>query len=359
MRVHAFLLILMSTFLLTGCINLQQRVLDDVQLITALGYAELDEDIIEITAVYPDFQPDKSVKSKIFTVQDTMAKEIQNDINLQSEKPYVAGKIEVILYDKNLSERGISKLLDQFIRNPSIGSKIYLGILEGNPKEILSKQYGKIDNGLFLSNLIEQNIETGLLPKTNFHLFNYALYSDGMDAWLPIIKQKEDTVNISGIGLFKDDKLVDTLREDDFFLFKALLEHKSNHETFSIRLPENEELSIFNISSKRKYNISQPMKPSEIIITLKMKAIIREYSDKHLTGNKIHKLEKDVEKYLKETSEEMIRKFQEHHIDPLGMGEQIRSRTRKWDKDKWYELYPNLQVTIKPEVTIIGSGIIE
>lgn len=350
---------MIMTILLAGCMNIKERVLDDIQLATALGYEYIDNDKIELTAVFPNFQPDKSVKSETLTASSILSKEIRDKHSLQSEKPIVSGKLEVALYEKKTAEKGIKDLLDTLQRDPSVGSNVYLAVLDGSPRAVLSKQYGNMDNGIFLSNLIEQNIESGLIHKTNLHQFLYKYYAEGIDPMLPIIVQKDGKINLNAIGLFAEDKLVDKIEENQFFYLKVLLNPKGENDTHAIELDGKTKFSIFNIKSKRKYDIPKPMTNSEIHINLKLKSMIREFNDGLLTDKKINELEKAMEADIKRNSEELIRSFQEKGIDPLGIGEEVRTRTRKWDKNRWKDIYPNLIITVHVSLEIIESGIVE
>lgn len=350
--------VIMPIFL-SGCMNIKERVLDDIQLATAAGYEYIDEDKIEVTAVFPNFQLDKSVKNETLVASSILSKEIRDKHSLQSEKPLVSGKLEVTLYEKKTAERGIKDLLDTLQRDPSVGSNVYLAVIEGSPKDLLSKQYGNMDNGIFLSNLIEQNIESGLIHKTNLHQFLYKYYADGIDPMLPIIEKKDGKINLKAIGLFDEDKMVDQIEEKEYFYLKILLNRKGENDTHAIQLDGNTKVSIFNIRSKRKYYIPKPMTNNEIIIEVKLKSMIREYNDGTLTKHKLRELEKAMEEDIKKNSEEMIKKFQEKKIDPLGIGEEVRTRTRKWNKEKWEEIYPDIKISVQVTMDIIESGIIE
>ncbi len=347
------------TVFLSGCMNIKQRVLDDIQLATAAGYEYIDEDQIEVTAVFPNFQPDKSVKNETLVASSILSKEIRDKHSLQSEKPLVSGKIEVTLYERKTAERGIKDLLDTLQRDPSVGSNVYLAVVDGSPKELLSKQYGNMDNGIFLSNLIEQNIESGLIHKTNLHQFLYKYYAEGIDPMLPIIEQKDGKINLKAIGLFDEDKLVDQIEEKNYFYLKILLNRKGENDTHAIQLENKTKFSVFNIRSKRKYQIPKPMTNSEIIIKLKLKSMIREYNNGLLTDSKLNELEKAMEEDIKKNSEEMIKKFQEKEIDPLGIGEEVRTRTREWNKEKWDDIYPDIKISVQVTMDIIESGIVE
>jgi spore germination protein len=66
-----------------------------------------------------------------------------------------------------------------------------------------------------------------------------------------------------------------------------------------------------------------------------------------------------MEQDIKEQAEIMIKKFQVLKVDPLGLGEQVRSRTRNWDEKKWNNMYPTIHVKVKLDVEIIESGVVE
>ncbi|MGN7401050.1 Ger(x)C family spore germination protein [Cytobacillus praedii] len=357
--INLLILFLVMLMFLSGCMHIRERVLDDIQLATAAGYEYIDEDKIEVTAVFPNFQPDKSVKNEILVASSIMSKEVRDKHSLQSEKPLLSGKLEVTLYETKTAERGIKDLLDTLERDPSVGSNVFLAVLDGSPKELLSKQYGNMDNGIFLSNLIEQNIESGLIHKTNLHQFTYKYYAEGMDPMLPIIGKKDGKINLKAIGLFDGDRMVGRIEEKEYFYLKILLNRKSENDTHAIKLDEKTKVSIFNIRSKRKYQIPKPMSNSDITIHVKLKSMIREYNDGPLRDRKIKELEKAMEKDIKTNSEEMIKKFQEKGIDPLGIGEEVRTRTRKWNKEKWEEIYPDINVSVQVTMDILESGIIE
>lgn len=339
--------------------HIDKRIIDDVQLSTAGGYEYIDDDTIELTVVFPNFQPDKSVKSETLVASSNLSKENRDKLSLQSEKPFVSGKTEVTLYEWKTAERGLSDLLDTLQRDPSIGSNVYLVVVDGSPKELLKKQYGNPDNGIFLSNLIEQNIETGLIHKTNLHQFLYKLYADGIDPVLPVVKQEKGVVKLTAIGLFKDDKLVDKIGEEDFYLFKILLTRKGYKDSYAIKLNDDDDLLIYNIFSKRKFDIPKPMSNSDITINVDIESNIVEYQGESLTDQKIKELEEAVEVMIEERSEKMIQQFQKKGTDPLGIGEEVRTRTRNWDLEKWKDLYPSLKIRVHVKLKLLETGVVD
>jgi spore germination protein len=71
----------------------------------------------------------------------------------------------------------------------------------------------------------------------------------------------------------------------------------------------------------------------------------------------VKKIEKSIEKELEKEGMKMIQKFKKLNIDPLGIGEHVRSRTREFNHKEWNDRYQDLDVKVKYHVQITESGI--
>ena len=349
--------IIIMTLLLTGCIN--QEILDDVQLVTAFGYDVTEEGLIEATAVYPSYSPDKVVKNNTLTETAKLSKDIRDKIDRMSPKPLVSGKIEVALYSETMAKQGIINILDTFIRDPTTGARMYLAVVDGDVKNQLNVQYGETDNGIFFSDLIEHNIELGLIPRTNLQIFTKAYYSEGRDSFLPYLSLKGKKAYIEGLALFKDDRYVGKLQGEFNYVFKMLYEKDSKYTVATVNVENDESsASVINVTSNRKVKINDALTNPTIVIQLKTDSIVREYSGNDLNQDVIKEIEKKMEKQIKLEAEQMITLFQKLKIDPLGFGFIAKHENRNWEKETWYELYPNAVVEIQVDVVINETGVV-
>jgi spore germination protein len=352
-------LVIFSTMVLSGCMNAKPKILDDLTLATAVGYDYVDKKKFRSTWVAPTYMPDKTIVDESYTATSTLSKEVRAKINQKAEKQILSGKFEVALYSKKLAQNDISNLIDTLQRDPSIGANVFLAVVDGTTHELLVKQSGNSDKGIYLSNLFEQNIKLGSLPKTNLQLFLYAFYAEGRDPILPQIKALDGKVDINGIALFNKGKYVGLIKKEQIFAFNLMHERKSNSESFAVDIGKKEYASLFNITSKRTYDIPKPMTTAPITIKIKVEAILREYSGGNVDKAMIKKIEKAMKKDIEEKANRMIKKFQKLKIDPLGVGEQVRTRTRKWDMKKFDKQYPTLPIKVEAKVKVIETGVIE
>jgi spore germination protein len=162
-------------------------------------------------------------------------------------------------------------------------------------------------------------------------------------------------VEVSGIALFDKDKLVGKLDFSEFFVFTVLAETSKNG-SYKVR----NDTFVRNLGSKRKFQVSNNKSNPKITINVQIDGIIRQHAGEKLQQKKLYeKIEKQMEQDIKEEAEKMIKKLQVLKVDPLGLGEQVRSRTRNWDEKKWNDMYPTINVKVKVDVKITESGVFE
>lgn len=73
--------------------------------------------------------------------------------------------------------------------------------------------------------------------------------------------------------------------------------------------------------------------------------------------NKYQLYKKQIERNVEKDCEDLIKQFQEKEIDPLGIRDEIRSHTRKWNIKQIRNMYKNVAVDINLDLNIVQSGI--
>jgi spore germination protein len=343
--------------IVTGCVK--KEVLDDISLIEGIGFDYIDKKNIQGTVVIPVYLPDQAPKSTTFTAKAEIKKSILQDIQRQAADPIVTGSLEVVLFSKELTEKvGILPLVDAFQRDPGVGSGLFLAVVDGSTKELLSGHYGLRGNATYISKLVQHNIKSEDLPKTNLQLFLADFYQEGQTPFIPQIKQIGKTkMIINGIALLKHGKMVDFIKPDDMFSFKLLVD-KYSEGMHQVKI-DSGEAAIRSIHSSHNYKLTK-RKPTEITIHIKIEGIINEFTGQELTPRLMHQLQDQFEKDIQKECLSMIKRFKEKEIDPVGIGHFVKTQTRNFDFKNWRENdYKNLVVNIKPEVTISESGVIE
>ncbi|MGD6833641.1 Ger(x)C family spore germination protein [Sutcliffiella halmapala] len=343
--------------LLTGC--LETEIVDDINIETVEGFDLLEGENVMGTLLIPIYKADKSISNETFSAEANLNKDLLSELQKKSSAPIVNGSLEVVLFNKDLAEKGVLKLIDALQRDASIGTGLYLAIVDGQVKEMLGGNYGTEGTGSYLSNMIKHNIERRDLPATNLHIFLSDFYQKGKDTNLPYLTLKDGKIAILGAVVMQEDKLATIVPNEKLFYFKFLVDEYTDGSV-SIELPGKEEfLSLKSIHTKRKVKVKSINNEPHFDIHLQLDGVIREYSGGKVDPKKLKKFQKAVEEDLEKNSLELIKSFQQDKVDPVGFGYEAKTRIRGFDFKKWEEQYPNVKIKVTSEVRIIGTGITE
>ena len=360
------LFVVLLTISMAPQIAQPKQIIDDIFLVMAVGYDYVDEDRFTGTAVAPFYKPDKTIENLAFSNTSSLVYQNRDKLEAESSKPLINGKLQVALFNRELAEKtGIFRYIDNLQRDPNVGARVQLAVFEGSTEKILHELKTDEPIGTYLSNLIEENTEFSNLPQTNLHTFEFAYFVKGMDPILPLLEKRDDRVKIKGVALLNKEKMVDVVPQREFFYLRSMYENFKKG-IFHIKLDNEEEAFLTNISSSRKFIIKQNKDglPPNVTINLKVKGIIREYSGPYIPDDLINDIERQIEKDIEKKNKEMLTTFQELGIDPIGIGYQVRHHTRNNNNnnnngENQTDIYPNVDIKVKADVTILERGVIK
>ncbi|TMW73367.1 Ger(x)C family spore germination protein [Alteribacter natronophilus] len=349
---------LSGCLLLTGCV--EPHILDEVQIVHATGYDFVDEGHIRGTISIPVYPPDEAIHSETLTAVSSATREIRLLLDAQSNKPLHTGKVTVVLFDRKLAENGLMRIIDTFVRDPRIGMRIQLAIVEGSStKNLLETTYPmEVDTAMYISELIEQNIERQNIPQSNFHVYLSNFYGQGRDPFLPILRQEGNAVRVTGLALLKEDRYVATLPLKDCFLLKILLE-RFGEGSYQVNLNQDEHAMLRNLESDTDWEVENASSNPEFKVNVSLSGRISEYSGDTLGDPKIEEIRAAAITQLEEDLNNLIKHFQELNVDPAGFGDQVRQRDPDFSDEEWDKIFPDVPVEFKVNLTIKETGIEE
>lgn len=355
--VHKIYIIISFTLFLSGCVK--KEILDDINLIEAIGFDYAGDGNTLGTILFPIYQPEQPPENKTLTAKALIKKSILQDIQLQAANPIVTGSMEAVLFSKDLATKdGVLELIDAFQRDPGVGSGLYLVVVDGDARELMNGNYGVRGNATFISNLLENNNENEDLPKTNLQQFLFSYYQEGQTPFMPQLRKiSDEKIELNGICFFKHGKVVETISADQMFFFRLLADKYSNglHRVTT----KDGEAAVRSIRSSHNFDLTK-RSPLEITVKIKAQGIVNEFTGNEVKPDQIKQLEKAFADEIKEESLKLVDTFKEKKIDPVGFGHFVKTRTRNYDLSKWLETdLQNLTVKIVPDVTITEAGVIE
>jgi spore germination protein len=352
MKLSMLPLLIVSLLMLAGCV--EKEVIDDVNIAMGLGY-DLEGNEVLGTAMIPVYKAE-SIENFIFTAKGNISRELVFRIRHKSGQPIVTGSLEMAFFGDKLAKKGIVSFIDAFQRDPSIGARIYLAVIDGTAQDVLKGSYGNRGNADYFSGLFQHNEEQGNLPLTNIHQFLFDYYQQGQDPFLPLLKKEKDLVEITGLAVFKDQNMMEVVTADEMFYFK-LINDKFSRGTVKTEI-DSDEVIVRNIRSKHKMELSG-RNPWEFTVHITVNGTIQEYTGKFMGPKEVEKVQKALEKQIEEESLKLMTRLQENKVDPFGFGHFAKTRTRGFDFKKWESEYPNAKFKVKANVIIKEVGIVE
>ncbi|WP_157796271.1 Ger(x)C family spore germination protein [Bacillus xiapuensis] len=350
-----FALILIFNYQLTPSI------LEDTQHISAIGYDHAGDHRVKATAAVPFYPAGENVNpiNVSYTVEGHTSKSVRQLFQTEAQKEIEAGRINSVVINRKLAKEGILHIVDSFSRDPFIGRDVHLAIIKDTSEEILKYKYpNAVLSSRYLDDLLDQGLQD-IIPKTNLHSFLSQYDGMGQDPFLPLLDLREEHIHFEGLALFKNDQYVDSISYKESYLFKLLYE-KSREGLYNIRMDDGSYLTIENVRTKVKYNVHGTKKQPKVEIRLSLLGEIKDASGKSLhQKERMKKVEEQWRKETKKNAEKLVQKFQELKIDPLGIGEKVRSRQRQFRMAEWESLYPTVPISISVKVRTIDTGIVE
>lgn len=369
-RIKSLLLIPLLLIGLFGCA--EQKLLEKVGLTVLLGYDLGDESDLSTTAVIRQVNPEFQSNIEVITAEDKTSKGTRTKINRKTSKKIVAGQLRVILYGDEKAKQGIDETLNALGRDADISSSIYLAVVEGESKSLLSYNYENVEDiGQHIFKLLEQNIKEEQIISTTLHEVSHDYHSIGEDIAMPMLTQEGETINISGMALFKKGKMVGILpAEDSFYLklsrdrydsgtFETTIESENLEGALKNNPPKEISVVLDTIKSQKELKLINQTEP-EFNLYIKMSARLLELNvDMDLGNSKnIANMEKAINDRLSSEITRVIRYCQEVNSDVFGFGQQYQSSVRNSNltDEKWEKIYQNARVNVKLDFNINRSG---
>ncbi|WP_036681927.1 Ger(x)C family spore germination protein [Paenibacillus tyrfis] len=364
-------MLLSAASVAAGC--LQTRVLERLGMVIAAGYDEAPGDKILGTSVLYEMDPGAKERSNVITSTAFTSKGLRYSNNAESRKKLTSGQLRVVVYHEDLARKGLTQLVDTMMRDPEIGTGIYLAVSKGRAFDLMTRRYPEISNiGEYLFQSIRQNVESEEMISPILHEFIRDLYSPGKDPVLPYIVQKNNEIILYGAALFRGDQMVGTLPLRKIFYLRLLRDRFRSGMTEigispealgSIGSPSKGQKQVYlvfdSVKSESRIRLTDA-KQLAFTVQVHMSGRLQEISSPVNLRNRqvIELLEREASKAVQANAMAFIEKTQRLNVDPVGFGEKYRAQHRGTGLtlNKWKQLYPKAKVSVEVSTKILRTG---
>lgn len=371
------MLILFLILLLTGCYD--KKELNEIAIMSATEINKIDNEFIVNVQVVNPQSPDKTTNVQapfiMYQGKGRTIHEAYRNIKKQSSRFLYPNHMEILIINEKLAKEDINQIIDFFLRIPDIRTEF--NVLIGKNDNILNitSPIDDISATSILNTMKTNNKYLGVTNLITFNEFANMSINKNLEIILPSIKitettDKSDTTKntesttinslyeLDTLAIFKENKLTGYLTKQESIVYN-IVKNKTKIVLINFECEKNKYITVEATDIKSEIDI----KNNEINISMKMSGNINEnMCNMNLTKEKnIQKLQKDLEEYIKEITNENINNIRkEYNTDIFGFLDIIYKNNYKMYKkvkDHWYkDTYQNIKINIKPEIKLIGKG---
>ncbi|MGN7298142.1 Ger(x)C family spore germination protein [Ferdinandcohnia sp. SAFN-114] len=377
--------ILLIMMLLTGCSN--YRELNELGLIVAMGIdpAKNMENGYRVTfqVINPSqLSPTGSTSGLPITNYTVESNTLVDAYRIASNiipRENDVSHLSLVVISESLARKGLKLLLDPFVRGKQTRTTFPVFIARGDSAENILGVVEPLESNPTKSiKSTSENNQTmyGLAKITPIHEAISSISSEGKELLLTGIQlNKELTssnqtdnlnnikpalIEVSGLAIFKKDKLVGWY---DGELARTAHLILSEVESSSFLVPCGEGDHITFTAKRSNSKINTVLKPTP---TLRVDVgLTNEISETSCyldfsNAQVLDRVEKDLEKKIKEEIENTIKISQDQGTDVFGFGNKLnKENPNYWKKHKkeWDSIYSDAKIEVHVNATLIDSGL--
>lgn len=364
------------SLLLVSCLQTQE--LEKLALINVQGIDNLEENQVELTLATFVFSKHSEEFTTLIFGKGKTIKGAKEDAEGSSMFKLEPGKMKLAVFGKEMAEKGILPLLDTAARDARLPDLMYLSVSKTTAKEILSIGTEELiiaNIGPYLNGLIENHSINHNIPRKTIQDFLHVYYDIGQDNVLPLFEIKENIPILSAIAVFKGDKFVGEITNNEATLInlmdrtvkEQLLELSLPIEPFEDYLKKREdrnkekevEIAVWINKGKSKTKlIDTENLVFETDTTLELRLIEQSAGLKLEDPQVIKLLEKEIQKKMEDRFNNLLKKLQKLEADPFGYGHYYKSHEKGKDltREEWREKYLIIDVRFNVNVKILRHG---
>ena len=319
--------------------------------------------VVDLTTLVPNLAPKTQNPVNIETLSGVTITDARQRRGLTDPDIYVTGLNKTIIIGEELARRGITPYMDSLLRGTTVTGTMYFTVAAGRGEDILKTPIKNYTNmGTYLVSLFDGVQQRTFIPAIRLWDF-YAYMSTGKNPVAPILERKEDRVIISGVAVFKKDRMVKKLtieESHDLMLLRGL--KGRSYLPFSKKQGGMYHRGAVLVKNTRKVQYYQNQQEHNFIITIKLEGTLEEHSHQApVTEKHLQEIEKTVEQQVRTQCETFINMMQEEikvdciDISKYALAKNRRALEKDIDKPEFIQ-DANIQVKVKVHLENTGEA---
>lgn len=303
------------------------------------------------------FATDGSILSNIYVGKGTTIPETREARQRKLNKRYMVGFEKVYLFSEEVARHGIEPIIDILFRSQWVNDNGYALVCDGKAEDMMKAKVSGYNSAVdYLEGMIYSS-------KTHdFYAKEYSLISlvqtidgEGKKAALPYVEMKNGQFHITGMALFKKDKMVTKLDMEDTRIMNMM---RNSDVSALIDIEDNsKQYASFDAIVKRKVKCTKEGNRFKFVINLNVVGNIINTNQSYEGIMNNPKLQKEFEemlaKKIKTKNDEFIRRMQkEYNMDIINISEAAISKYGRHTGIDWDEAVSKADIKVNVKVKV-------
>lgn len=379
-----YLIILLVPLLLTGCYNYQE--LNELAITTGLSIdynSETDKFKVIAQVINPVKEQDaKSSNETSFINYESEGKSLREAIRtivLDSPKRLYGSQLQILILSENVLDEKLPDIIDFFVREPELRPEFKI-IIAQNDKALegiaIQTLLDDLSSSNILSSLETQKERIGITTVVSLNELTNMYLNPYLEIVLPSMTvqgsieegiskdnlsttKDETTIKISTTGVFKDNKFLGYLTEEES---KTLNLIRGDIKNTIINMNIEDGFIVFEPNNIEAKTEAIP-KDNTVKITIKGLAKVKEITGL-LDLNNTKEVKKLQDNFNKLTEDMITNTFnsirEKYNTDVFKFRDLYYKTDYKYfnkNQSNWYEdVFPNLKLEVKSEIELYEKG---
>lgn len=347
-----------------GC-SRDKNILERVGYVRTVGFDSAENNRIQVTVNIPLIIADANQtrqQEEIFTQTVRSSKEARILMSRKTSRKLVSGQINTVLFNEELARRGLWNHMDTLLRDFTISKRTEIAVVEGEARDIIETHLpGHSRTNQYIDRMLKKEFEAQTLPHVLLHQYTRDYFDEGRDPIVPILKKTGKDMEVSGIALFKWDRMVGKLPSKDIFYFSALYHDQDRGEfTLGLDRPELYSISFHAINNSAHTKISKDASGKyRADITLHMQGGITEYiGNLRLSTSDRYELERILGEHVEKECNRIVKILQRLQTDSIGVGQHLRNHMsyKEWKAVDKGQYLKDMEIAVHADFKIKNFG---
>lgn len=323
------------------------------------------QDKIAVTAVFPLFEEEAVSTATVATNEGKTIADTRGKRAYKTPRKLLVGMLQAAVYGDKLARNGLYGSIEILLRDPQVKHDILMALAYDRAEDVLKTKINNYSNaGDYVFDLLKNSRTNAFIPTVTVHSFAMGVLCKHRNPVLPIIRSGINSIEIAGLGIFKNDRLIARASVEEARIISFLRGEKmEGYLPFFVEKNGQivNEGSVY-VKNSRKVEVYRNGNIYNFNIKIKLKGdVVEHHAPKPLSekGEELKEIEKSLAEDIKMQCESMIAKIKtEYKVDCIDISRFAVAKWRKEIKDtiNTEEFIQKANINVDVDVVILRKG---